>query len=367
MSVREINYTVTQGTVVPENSQWGGVQYENNATAIIYTLSDEFVRNINDNYGEDINLLYRIDFDSPVAGYQPSGNLEIVEGQVKREVPSAVTASGEPFQSTLTVTVTDLSGEELGTVSSKPSVIYLTCVAREGYTQEILIENISEMQVQINKANEEVKRAADVAERAANNAETDAQKASVDAQIAQDSRIKTEEAKLSLESGAEIVFLGGDAQSEMSVDLVVDSNISSVSTNPVQNKAVDAAIKQAISSAMLAAHPVGSIYMSVNSTSPASIFGGTWEKIRGKFLLAEGDDYIAGSVGGEAAHTLTTTEMPSHHHGAVYSQHGSATKKYAWYNEMGTAMGYNSIPQGGGQPHNNMPPYLAVYVWKRTA
>ena len=65
---------------------------------------------------------------------------------------------------------------------------------------------------------------------------------------------------------------------------------------------------------MLALYPVGSIYMSVSDTSPASLFGGTWESIGGRFLLGADSAYSAGSTGGEAAHKLTTSEMPSHTH-----------------------------------------------------
>ena len=70
-----------------------------------------------------------------------------------------------------------------------------------------------------------------------------------------------------------------------------------------------------ISSSALAAYPVGSIYMSVNSTSPATLFGGTWVRLKDKFLLGAGDTYTAGDTGGAATHTLTTSEMPSHSHG----------------------------------------------------
>ena len=63
-----------------------------------------------------------------------------------------------------------------------------------------------------------------------------------------------------------------------------------------------------------AIYPVGSIYMSVNSTSPATLFGGTWERIKDRFLLAAGDAYAAGGTGGEATHTLTEGEMPAHSH-----------------------------------------------------
>ena len=156
-------------------------------------------------------------------------------------------------------------------------------------------------------------------------------------------------------------------------------------------------------------YPIGAIYMSVNSTSPATLFGGTWSKIEGAFLLASGrveigtDTYIEfenGDTGGEAIHTLTTNEMPSHTHtqdshnhtqnshshrlnnsAIVYNSSSSGqipngtAKKYTTNsgndvgtdgttatNKPATATNQNT---GGGQQHNNMPPYLAVNVWKR--
>ena len=135
---------------------------------------------------------------------------------------------------------------------------------------------------------------------------------------------------------------------------------------------------RALSSLVLeAVYPVGSIYMSVNSTSPATLFGGTWEAIQGKFLLgADGGAYKAGSTGGEATHTLTVDEMPKHTH-SMYSGNSGAPDtwepdggsylvdsvtqdKHTWWASLG--MNY----AGGGASHNNMPPYLAVYIWKRT-
>lgn len=121
-------------------------------------------------------------------------------------------------------------------------------------------------------------------------------------------------------------------------------------------------------------YPVGSIYISVNSTNPATLFGGTWEQIKDKFLLSAGDTYNAGDEGGEATHKLTIDEMPKHKH--------NANVRINWYD--GTAYGplFNQGDSshvgvdrettytdevGGGQPHNNMPPYLAVYMWKRIA
>lgn len=61
-------------------------------------------------------------------------------------------------------------------------------------------------------------------------------------------------------------------------------------------------------------YPIGAIYMSINSTDPGTLFGGTWERIKDTFLLSAGDTYSAGATGGEATHTLTVDEMPSHTH-----------------------------------------------------
>ena len=61
-------------------------------------------------------------------------------------------------------------------------------------------------------------------------------------------------------------------------------------------------------------YPIGSIYCSTKSTSPASLIGGTWSAINGKFLLGTNSTYTLGSPGGETTHTLTTNEMPAHKH-----------------------------------------------------
>lgn len=121
-------------------------------------------------------------------------------------------------------------------------------------------------------------------------------------------------------------------------------------------------------------YPVGSIYMSVNSTSPATLFGGTWVQIKDTFLLACGDTYssdgnVATAQHGSATHTLTINEIPSHNHKTGSRQtYGSGN---AWglvnYGSSGSAQDKNTSSTGGGQAHNNMPPYMAVYVWKRTA
>ena len=136
-----------------------------------------------------------------------------------------------------------------------------------------------------------------------------------------------------------------------------------------------------------AVYPVGSIYMNVSSTSPATLFGGTWVQIKDTFLLAAGNTYAAGSTGGEATHKLENAEMPRH--GFHIVQNGEGIGTVGTGNAAGAYMdsygigsygslgrGWNTAGgeyypaghyEGGNEPHNNMPPYLAVYVWQRVA
>ena len=157
-------------------------------------------------------------------------------------------------------------------------------------------------------------------------------------------------------------------------------------------------------------YPIGSIYISVNNTNPKQLFGGEWEQLKDKFLLGAGTTYTNGQSGGEATHTLTTNELPSHNHSAscsengththsVYStdtwstnavglQHGTKAAGVAGVDQWGGNESYNTNQahgeqilgnsgnhthtitignSGNGAAHNNMPPYLVVNIWKRTA
>lgn len=127
-------------------------------------------------------------------------------------------------------------------------------------------------------------------------------------------------------------------------------------------------------------YPVGSIYISAADTSPSTLFGGTWEQIKDTFLLAAGNTYTAGATGGEATHTLTVDEMPIHNHDMFfYSEGGNIVAGNDYVGERAVPLDHAvtsretywqrifQAQMGGSQSHNNMPPYLAVYVWKRTA
>lgn len=119
----------------------------------------------------------------------------------------------------------------------------------------------------------------------------------------------------------------------------------------------------------IAAYPVGAIYISADSTSPASLFGGTWAMITNRFLLAAGDLYEGGTTGGEAAHTLTVNEVPSHSHelqtGCGNPAAGGGIVLRGWSGD--SYKSFSLFNTGGGAAHNNMPPYFAVYMWQRVA
>lgn len=119
-------------------------------------------------------------------------------------------------------------------------------------------------------------------------------------------------------------------------------------------------------------YPVGSIYMSVLNVNPSNYFGGTWEQIKDVFLLASGTKYKAGSTGGSATHTLKISEMPKHSHRQVGhttansgSYIGIRMVQMSSVNTANTTSIDGSEQTGGNEAHNNMPPYLAIYVWKR--
>lgn len=126
--------------------------------------------------------------------------------------------------------------------------------------------------------------------------------------------------------------------------------------------------------ALLDAFPIGCIYHTTTAGNPSALFGGTWTQIaRGRMLIGEGTSdatYAAGATGGESTHQLTEAELPAHTH--TYNDLSQMTSPYnADPYSSHPSSNYNSAQNsgatGGDTPHNNMPPYLVVYIWERTA
>ena len=159
----------------------------------------------------------------------------------------------------------------------------------------------------------------------------------------------------------------------------------------VQNLLADA-LANAKTQAKLDAHPVGSYYWSNDSTSPATLFGGTWEALPpGYTLIAQGSGsdsfgsftYEAGKQYGERKHQLTTDELP-HISGSVWNiarqdsiQNIASEGVFSTpHSTEGVGSGSNvknaqpdgfEMAFGNDQPHNTMPPSIASYGWRRTA
>lgn len=151
-------------------------------------------------------------------------------------------------------------------------------------------------------------------------------------------------------------------------------------------------------------YPIGSIYISTYNRNPSLYFGGEWEQIEDRFLLASGSTYTNGDTGGEATHSLTESEMPRHTH--IQNSHNHTQNPHhhdlnrRWSNGTGSDGAYaqasnrsyqsirtkdttatnnaqtatnkytggnTSIGEsaGNGVAHNNMPPYMVVSVWER--
>ena len=184
---------------------------------------------------------------------------------------------------------------------------------------------------------------------------------------------------------------------------ITSASVDDVAIGTDKYKAITPAVmaqllKDIYKQAKLQAHPVGSIYESTDSTSPADLFGGTWEAMDpGRVLVSAGTAstgtvYNAGDKGGEEAHKLTESENAPHDHDAICSTAGLHHHTFPIFkgsgddHEGGTSNSYTANPHGNGEtndagshvhtitigvsgkgaPHNNMQPFEVVYRWKRT-
>lgn len=219
--IRTIEYTVSDKSIIPASKQWGGMQFEDNASEIIFKIPET----------DGINILWRIDFDSSSSGYDPGECLTVVDQKVSRLIPYSMTRYGGEIQVTLVGTEVDSNNEAVRVVYSLPATVYFTDVEQHEEYENKAVEHISAAE----------KSAVD----AAKVAEESARLANQSAVDANTSRMLTEEAMISLSEGTTIIFMGGDAESKVDIELSVDSTLSEASENPIGNKAVKQAINNA--------------------------------------------------------------------------------------------------------------------------
>ena len=122
-------------------------------------------------------------------------------------------------------------------------------------------------------------------------------------------------------------------------------------------------------------YPVGSIYISVINTNPSTYFGGTWEAFgAGRCLVGvdalQTEFNTVLKTGGEKMHKLVISEMPSHNHpmGVLWGQktgYGRVTGGNPSTGADRANIQGSDVSTGGNQAHNNLQPYITVYMWRR--
>ena len=154
----------------------------------------------------------------------------------------------------------------------------------------------------------------------------------------------------------------------------VNSNTTNIENNTLSINNSKQELESKINSNFDKVYPVGSIYISTSSTNPSAIYGGTWERYgQGKTLVglneSETEFSTVNKIGGEKTHTLTISEMPRHTHSLYMNSGTDDLSRGFWLVQdavpVSTSRANITEYEGWSQPHNNLQPYITVYMWKR--
>ena len=378
MAVRKIEYRVSANGIEPAAKQFGGVQGDHKATELIFNIENSLYQSLTAQVVDGAKLIYRLDGYDGEGGVCRSNTGELTDMQVTYPLEEWLTRFGGVVRVVLVISLLkdDLTEMEL---FSFPALLQL--------------KNLPEGTESDGESHESMSVLAQVAK-------DSAKKAVSSAEVAVDAKKKTELARVALENGTVWVFDGGDAEGNIDLDedgvadvntadikFVVDGEMSDSSENAVKNMVIKKYIDNLIKQVKLDAHPVGCYYWSSEATEPAELFGGEWEQVQGKFILAAGTYTdkngeertfeVGGNDNGEYGHALTEGEMPSHKHTttgySVIDGGMNITEPHFIYQDIGTTtyiarnIDFGMNDTGGNQPHNNMPPYEVAYCWKRIA
>ena len=185
--------------------------------------------------------------------------------------------------------------------------------------------------------------------------------------------------------GKSLTFFGQDGNSANTLTINGNLVINSVKENTSSTKLLIANGSNVMyrdwSKMISAIYPVGSVYITYNNNNPGNFLGGTWERFgQGRTLIGEGTGndgstsmtFTANNTGGEYKHKLTVNEMPSHKHGIQIpvstNWTGNGGSAFQLNSQVNTNYIYDYIKDtGGDESHNNIPPYITVFFWRRTA
>ncbi len=394
---RQIAYTIGEDlSIAPTAVQDGGVQGEHDATRVTFALPTSL---------QSGYTLYLEAVDGGGA-YDRTQPLTVsADGKVTQDIPRAWTQAGGCLTLRLSAVAADGDGEVTQTIYSFTARLRLhdRCIRPQG--EKTLLETQLEQQLEqvrlgaqsakasaaaaaaSAKAASESEAASDAAaaKKSADAAAASAAAAASGATSATGSAATASQKATAASASAATAAQKATAAGTSETNAKISENSASASATAAANSAstasqkATAAANSAAAAAQTAAnilnkvYPVGSIYLSVSSTSPQTLFGGTWERIKDRFLLAAGSTYTAGATGGEATHKLTVSELPKHTHRIKMGNAEGTAQRVMRYIDAGSAWwsgsGNDKLSEeiGGDAAHNNMPPYLAVYIWKRTA
>lgn len=369
MAVRIIEYTLSAQGVSPADMQFGGTAGDHNATCLKFKFDD----NLNDiiaKKAQDAQVVYHFESYDSLGKRKIGDVINLNSEPITFHLENALTKAG----GTICVYLAISSVQDDNTLMLMYSYpIYLNLASKQTTVNpDGDFEAMPTMAAMVKQRTQDVLSAADrVAVAAA----------------------QTLSAATNLSRGSEFIFLGGDAKSAVDIKLTVDDTLSTASDNPIINRVVATEIENLKNSkqdkvdiAELKAqlfsmcYPVGSYYFSANATNPKNLFGGEWEQVKDRFILACGDTHNIGETGGRetvrlsAAIGATGNDIyslgyVSSHMSSFQSQH--APSYVLWGDEVSdTHKSWNhSVPV---TEHSNtewdtniMPPFEAAYCWKR--
>lgn len=359
MAVRTIKFTVAENGITPSVKQFGGVQGDHRSTEVIFELLPQLFSDIR-TQAEELggSAIYRIDGYDGEGGVARSETSPLTANEIQYYLEEWITRYGGTVRIVLVISLFKDDTTEME-LYSFPALLSLKNLPDGKDTSG---ENYESMSTLSEVARESAEKAIEAAG-------------------------KTEAARFALENGSTFIFDGNGTFGAVKPVFVVDGALSEQSENAIMNKAVATILNPLVAKVTALETKVNlmrdktRIYMSDTDEDPSTIFGGTWERIKGSFLWGIDDGESAGVTGGEKTHTLNELELPkltgsiynfalqsndvSVGTSGVFSTRSGA--QWATYGTNGDTTNSDIVDfnVGNNEPHNNMPPYYGVYIWIR--
>lgn len=367
MAIETINYTVYASRIEPNTKQFGGVQGDHNKVEVVFTIDELLWKQLEPD-AKELKLRYRFDLYNG-GGEMLNGDPELLNGnEVSILVNEWLTRYGGVAKIVLVITKLENN---------------TTHLQLHSFPVNLRFESLPTGSKSDGESHESITTLAEVAKYAADRA-VNARK------VAEDAADKVAKTNDVLKNGAVVIFDGNRGTGRTNVldtiiDDVLENSKSAISSGGVYNESQE--IRKLIESSLAAvrkeilseAHPVGSLYWSEYITNPKILFGGEWERITGRFILAASNSDIPGTQGGDSTVTLEEKHIAPHQHaGLYYSNREKLVNLYSASGDEGVCISFRQdsvyaandlktgVNRAVAEPVNIMPPYEVYYCWKRT-